>query len=84
MAETSASQESKREGQRMLQDDRQYLNTTRNSHGGERLLSRELAEPDVLMNTKESFAKRIGLLPFAAGAVSAAAVLVAIQLITHL
>ncbi|KFE56862.1 hypothetical protein [Pseudomonas syringae] len=60
------------------------MDNTRNSNSGERLLSRELAELDVLMNTKESFAKRIGLLPFAAGAVSAAAALVVIQLITHL
>ena len=59
------------------------MNTSQESKSNDRLLSRELAELDVLMSTKESFAKRIGLLPFAAGAVSAAAALVVIQLITH-
>ncbi len=59
------------------------MNTSQESKSNDRLLSRELAELDVLMSTKESFAKRIGLLPFAAGGVSAAAALVVIQLMTH-
>ena len=65
----------------MLQDDRQYLELENLQI---RSLERELAELDALMSTNESFAKRIGLLPFAAGAVSAAAALAVIQLITHL
>ncbi|SQF98655.1 Uncharacterised protein [Paucimonas lemoignei] len=72
---------SQSERQRMLQDDRQYLELENLQI---RSLERELAELDVLMSTNESFAKRIGLLPFAAGAVPAAAALAVIQLITHL
>lgn len=48
------------------------------------MLSRELAQLDVQMNTRESFASRVGLLPFVAGAAAAATALAVMQLITHL
>ncbi|MEA9996440.1 hypothetical protein QN383_18575 [Pseudomonas sp. AA4] len=45
------------------------------------LMSRERADIDAQLNAKESFAARIGLLPFAAGALAA---LAAFMLISHM
>jgi hypothetical protein len=59
------------------------MKTTPNSKSGD-VLSRELAQLDAQMNTRESFAARVGLLPFVAGAAAAAAALAVMQLITHL
>ena len=60
------------------------MDTTQNPKNSETALSREIAELDALMNVKESFAKRIGLIPFTAGAAAAIAVLAVMQLITRL
>lgn len=47
-------------------------------------VSREIADLDARMSAKESFASRIGLLPFATGALAALATLIAVQVITRL
>ncbi|KPW95938.1 Uncharacterized protein ALO75_00249 [Pseudomonas syringae pv. coryli] len=47
-------------------------------------VSHEIADLDARMSAKESFATRIGLLPFATGAIAALISLVAMQVITHL
>lgn len=47
------------------------------------ILGREIAELDVQMNAKESFASRIGLLPFAAGAIAAITALMIFQFASH-
>ncbi|MCI3943302.1 hypothetical protein K0038_00292 [Pseudomonas syringae] len=47
-------------------------------------VSREIADLDARMSAKESFASRIGLLPFAIGALAALATLIAVQVITRL
>lgn len=52
--------------------------------GRDTLMSLEIAELDVQMNAKESFASRVGLLPFVSGAVAAVAALIVVQLITRL
>jgi hypothetical protein len=55
---------------------------TPNAKNTSTVLSREIAELDIQMNAKQSFAARIGLLPFAAGAVAAAVALIVAQFIT--
>lgn len=47
-------------------------------------LSAELADLDARMNAKESFAERVGLMPFAAGALAALIALIVAQSISHL
>jgi hypothetical protein len=47
------------------------------------VLSREIADLDARMTAKQSFASRVGLLPFAAGAAVAATILLAFQFATH-
>lgn len=45
--------------------------------------SREIAELDALLNAKQSFASRIGLLPFAAGVVAALTTMLVFQFASH-
>jgi hypothetical protein len=60
------------------------MDTKSNPQARDTVMSREIAELDVQMNAKESFAARVGLLPFTVGAVAAVAALVVAQLITRL